>query len=69
MPQCPYYEKVAGDSGYAITGYCKGYRSGKLRVPTLSELRSYCIQDCFNCPVYRFRVLEERLKSQESNVA
>ena len=69
MPHCPYYEKVAGKGDYAVTGYCRGYRSGKLRIPTLGELRKFCILDCYSCAVYRFRVLEESAEPKESSVA
>jgi len=49
---CPYLHRVeirlAGVDQY----YCRGYTSGKLRVPSLFEHNSYCFSaNYINCPV------------------
>lgn len=69
MPQCPYYQKAKMKSGYPVAGYCEGYRSGKLRVPTVGEMREFCVCDWRCCPVFQFRSLEEGAGKKNSNVA
>ena len=66
MPKCPYYQKAGPDWGYPLSGYCGGYRSGKLRVPTLAELRTHCTCDCYSCPVYQYRKMEESERKDSS---
>jgi hypothetical protein len=69
MPQCPYYQRAKKNSGYPVHGYCGGYRSGKLRVPTVEEMREFCACDWHCCPVFRFRSSEEGRVKNNSNVA
>jgi hypothetical protein len=53
---CPYLHRVeirlAGVDQY----YCRGYATGKLRVPTLHEHTTYCFSaNYINCPVLLHR--------------
>ena len=69
MPICPFYRRAEKKGGYPVYGYCEGYRSGKLRIPTLGEMRGFCVSDCYHCPVYLFRYSEEVGAEKNSNVA
>lgn len=50
---CPYFRRT---ELRWVRGYCQAYRSGKVRVPTMYELRNLCTTDRYErCPAYRAR--------------
>ena len=51
---CPYLKRIGDEIHYAIVGYCERSSICALRIPTLGELKSYCMTgDYRHCPIYR----------------
>ncbi|MBI1987350.1 MAG: hypothetical protein HYS70_03250 [Nitrospinae bacterium] len=55
---CPYYEKVnKAMAQRGVRGYCTGYPTQGIMVPSIMEEKKYCARDngYLKCPVYRAR--------------
>ena len=52
---CPYYEKVQGPIARDfVRGYCQGYPTVEMMVPSLMEEKNYCLKPdgYLKCPLY-----------------
>jgi hypothetical protein len=69
LEACPYFQRAKSplykgtaideQSGY---GYCYAYGTGYLRVPSVLELKEYCLGDLhFRCPAYNWLKEKGRL--------
>lgn len=57
---CPYLKRLQGSWVYPVEGYCRGYRDGRLRIPSIQEFRHLCTTCRYvTCPTYRTRVEQE----------
>lgn len=62
---CPFLKEVEGDWNYPVQGFCTGYSDGRLRIPSIFEIRTLCTcRRYVQCETYRHRLKEEREQAQ-----
>lgn len=57
---CPYLQRLQGCWRYPVVACCRGCRDGRLRIPSIQELRDLCTTCRYvTCRTYRTRVEQE----------